>query len=221
VRRERRSLQAALTALRDAAHGLRAMDPPGGDRFVVLGGKATGRFRLNDLPGTSGRLDALLRCLRAALLVSHGVRRSAWAYLVLGGDGVVLRVEGAGVRFLRPDERSLAVLAQKALAAPREARGFTEVRPGVSVADGGLAEVLADLGELPRFVLDERGEDVRGVTLPRGGAAYFLGDHLGMSETVQMSLGAREICVGPASVHAEDAVAVLCNELDRRRLSGR
>jgi tRNA pseudouridine-54 N-methylase len=42
-----------------------------------------------------------------------------------------------------------------------------------------------------------------------------------MSETVQMSLGAREICVGPASVHAEDAVAVLCNELDRGRLSGR
>lgn len=197
------------------------MDPPGGDRLVVLGGRATGRFRINDLPGTSGRLDALLRCLRAALLVSHGVRRHVAVYLVLGGDGMVLRVQGGGVKFLRPDERSLAVLAQKALAAPREAPGFTEVRPGVAVADGGLAEVLADLGELPRFVLDERGEDVRGVTLPRGGAAYFLGDHLGMSESVQNALGAKGICVGPVSVHAEDAVAVLCNELDRARLSGR
>ncbi len=196
------------------------MDPPGGDRFVVLGGKATGHFRLNDLPGTSGRLDALLRCLRAALLVSHGVRRGQWVYLVLGGDGVVLRVEGGRVKFLRPDERSLAVLAQKALAAPRRERGFTEVRPGVAVADGGLAEVLTDLGALPRFVLDERGEDVRAVALPRD-AAYFLGDHLGMSEGVQNSLGAKGICVGPVSVHAEDAVAVLCNELDRARLSGR
>jgi diacylglycerol kinase family enzyme len=92
VRRERRSLQVALTASRHAAHGLNAMDPPGGDRLVVLGGKATGHFRLNDLPGTSGRLDALLRCLRAALLVSHGVRRHVSVYLVLGGDGVVLRV---------------------------------------------------------------------------------------------------------------------------------
>lgn len=197
------------------------MDPAGGDRFVVLGGKATGRFRLSDLPGTSGRLDALLRCLRAALLVSHGVRRGAWVYLALGGDGVVVRVEGAGVRFLRPDERSLAVLVQKALGAPRSAPGFTAVRPGVAVADGGLAEVLADLGALPRFVLDERGEDVRGVTLPREGAAYFLGDHLGMPEAVQDALGARGISVGPVSVHAEDAVAVLCNELDRARLSGR
>ncbi|MFO0629482.1 MAG: hypothetical protein U0325_28155 [Polyangiales bacterium] len=197
------------------------MDPAGGDRFVVLGGKATGRFRLNDLPGTSGRLDALLRCLRAALLVSHGVRRGAWAYLVLGGDGVALRVAGAGVKFLRPDERSLAVLAQKALTAPRKGPGFEEVRPGVSVADGGLAAVLDDLGALPRFVLDERGEDVRGVALPRDGAAYFLGDHLGLSDAVQDSLGARGICVGPVSLHAEDAVAVLCNELDRARLSGR
>jgi tRNA (pseudouridine54-N1)-methyltransferase len=197
------------------------MDPPGGDRFVVLGGKATGHFRLNDLPGTSGRLDALLRCLRAALLVSHGVRRGAVVYLVLGGDGVVLRVEGAGVKFLRPDERSLAVLAQKALAAPRSGGGFTGVRPGVAVADGGLAEVLGDVGALPRFVLDERGEDVRGVALPRGGAVYFLGDHLGMSDAVQNSLGAKGICVGPVSVHAEDAVAVLCNELDRAGVSGR
>jgi tRNA (pseudouridine54-N1)-methyltransferase len=197
------------------------MVPADGDRFVVLGGKATGHFRLNDLPGTSGRFDALLRCLRAALLVSHGVRRERWVYLVLGGDGVVLRVEGGRVKFLRPDERSLAVLAQKALAAPRGDRGFTEVRPGVAVAEGGLGEVLADLGALPRFVLDERGEDVRGVTLPRDGAAYFLGDHLGMSEAVQNSLGAKGICVGPVSVHAEDAVAVLSNELDRARLSGR
>lgn len=187
-------------------------------RFVVMGGRATGRFLLADLPGTSGRLDALLRCLRAALLVSHGVRRDTVVYLVLGGDGRVLRVEGAGVKFLRPDERSLAVLAKKALDAARGGHGFTEVRPGVSVADGGIEVVLDELGAIPRFVLDERGDDAREVELPAEGV-YFLGDHLGLPEGVQNTLRAKEIRVGPVSVHAEDAVAVLRNELDRRGIT--
>lgn len=187
-------------------------------RYIVVGGKATGDFRLIDLPGTSGRLDALLRCLRAALLVSHGVRRDATVHLVLGGGEAgprVMRVEGATVKFLRPDERSLAVLAKKALDAPRTGEGFTVVRPGVAVADGGLEVALADVGDAPRFLLDERGDDVRGVELPRG-AVFLLGDHLGMPEAVQASLGARAVSLGPVSVHAEDAVAVLSNELDRR-----
>ena len=40
-------------------------------RFVVIGQQASASpdFSLLDLPGTSGRLDVLLRCLRAALLV--------------------------------------------------------------------------------------------------------------------------------------------------------
>src|SRR3954470_1143092 len=97
-------------------------------RFVVIGQRATAspNFSLLDLPSTSGRLDVLLRCLRAALLVSHGVRRDTVVYLVLlGGPGAprTLRVDGATAKFLRPDERSLAVLAQKALAAPLAGEG--------------------------------------------------------------------------------------------------
>src|SRR3954468_10373902 len=89
-------------------------------RFVVIGQKAIASpdFSLTDLPGTSGRLDVLLRCLRAALLVSHGLRRDTIVYLVLlGGEGAprVLRVDGSAIRFVRPDERALALLVQKAL----------------------------------------------------------------------------------------------------------
>ena len=36
-------------------------------------------------PATSGRLDILLRCLRASLLVSHGLREDTIIYLVLMG----------------------------------------------------------------------------------------------------------------------------------------
>ncbi len=104
-------------------------------------------FSLANLPASSGRLDVLLRCVRAALLFSHGVRRDTVVYLVLLGDPAAprtLRIDGATVKFLRPDERSVAVLVQKALAAPREGEGLVIVRPGIAVADGGLEVVLAD-----------------------------------------------------------------------------
>ena len=98
-------------------------------RFVIVGQKATAspEFSLTDIPGTSGRLDVLLRCLRAALLVSHGLRRDTVVYLVLLGGPLaprVLRVDGRHVRFIRPDERMLAITVQKALA-----RSATDAEP--------------------------------------------------------------------------------------------
>jgi len=192
--------------------------------FVIVGAKASASpdFRLDDLPGTSGRLDVLLRCVRAALLVSHGVRREVVVYLVLlGGPDAprALRVTGAEARFLRPDERSLATLVKKSLAAPRTGAGFVTVRPGVAVADGGLDVVLDDLGDASLWLLDEGGDDLRDVALGGGAAAFVLGDHTGLDAAARASLdarGARRVRVGPVSVHADDVVAIVTNELDRR-----
>jgi tRNA (pseudouridine54-N1)-methyltransferase len=194
-------------------------------RFVVIGQKASGSpdFSLLDLPATSGRLDVLLRCLRAALLVSHGVRRDTTAYLVLLGDEAaprVLRVDGAAVRFLRPDERSLATLVQKALAAAREGAGFVSVRPGIAVAEGGLETVLGDIGPASLYVLEEGAANLRGATLDVGDPVFFVGDHAGFDEPTRArlaSLGALPVSVGPLSLHADDIVAVVNNELDCRR----
>ncbi len=201
-------------------------------RIVVIGQKASASadFSLINLPASSGRLDVLLRCLRAALMYSHGLRRDTVVYLVLlGGPQAprTLRIEGLTARFLRPDERSLAVLVQKALAAPIEAvdatgthrASFIEVRPGVAIAEAGLDAVLADLGEASLHVLEEGAPDVRDVALPGGDQAFFLGDHLGFDETTRAllaALGATPIGVGPVSVHADDAVVLIVNELDRR-----
>jgi tRNA (pseudouridine54-N1)-methyltransferase len=197
-------------------------------RFVVVGQKATasGDFLLDDLPGTSGRFDILLRCVRAALLSSHGVRTDVIVYLVLyGGPRAprTLRVDGGAARFVRPDERSLATLAKKVLASGADvgAPGFVEVRPGIALASHGIDGVLADLGSGPSFVLEEGAPDLRessGVDDPE--AAFFVGDHLGWSEPIRARLdaaGALPIAVGPTSLHAEDAVTIALNEIDRRR----
>jgi tRNA (pseudouridine54-N1)-methyltransferase len=196
-------------------------------RFVVIGQKTTASegFLLDDLPGTSGRLDLLLRCVRAALLYSHGVRKDTVVYLVLLAGWRAprsLRFDGAAARFVRPDERSLATLVQKVLASrgDDDATGFVDVKQGVAVARGGLDAVLADIGQAAPFVLDEHGTDLRDTDgVAAADVAFFVGDHLGFDEPTRARLeaiGARAVRVGPVSVHAEDAITIVVNELDRR-----
>jgi tRNA (pseudouridine54-N1)-methyltransferase len=200
-------------------------------RFVVVAPRASASadFLLDDLPGTSGRLDVGLRCVRAALLLSHGVRRDAIVYLVLGGGPRaprVMRVRGEEARFLRPDERSLAVLARKVLAtsADEGAAGFVEVRQGIALAQGGLDRVVDDLAGAALYVLEEGAADLRdGALLDDADAAFFVGDSAGFDPTMRSRLaviGARPLGVGPRSVHAEDAIAIVSNELDRRAAAG-
>lgn len=197
--------------------------------FIVIGQTATASadFSLDDLPGSSGRLDVLLRCVRAALLYSHGLRADVRVYLVLrGGEEAprVVRIDGATARFIRPDERSLALLVKKTLAAAndRAADEFVEIRPGVSLARGDLERVLLDLSGAALYLLDEHAPDLR--SSPFGGrhdppgAAYFLGDHHGLDPADRSrlaTLGARAVSVGPRSLHSDDVVAILSNELDR------
>lgn len=197
-------------------------------RFVVLGQKASASpdFLLDDLPGTSGRLDVLLRCVRAATLFSHGLRRDVVVYLVLqGGPRAprVLRLSGAEAKFIRPDERSMATLVKKVLASQADVpgRGFVEVKAGIALASGGLEPVLGDLGGATPYVLEEGAADLRDdAELGRTDAAFFLGDHLGFdaeSRARLSAIGARPVGVGPVSLHAEDVVALVSNELDRRQ----
>jgi tRNA (pseudouridine54-N1)-methyltransferase len=195
-------------------------------RFVVIGQKArsSDEFLLDDLPGTSGRLDVLVRCIRAAMLFSHGLRRDVVLYLVLGGGPGApraLRVSAETARFLRPDERSLAILVKKVLASSADANasGFVEVKPGVALASGGLSDVFADLGPVPKYVLEENAPDIRapGAKL-RSDAAFFLGDHLGFQDEVRAQIsaaGANAVSVGPLSLHTEDVITLVSSELDR------
>jgi tRNA (pseudouridine54-N1)-methyltransferase len=168
-------------------------------------------------------MDALLRAIRAALLVSHDVRRDVMVYLVLRGGASaprVVRVDGARVKFLRPDERSLATLLKKTLvAAPPSLTAFTEVRPGVDVRDGDVTDLVPLLGTSNLYVLEEGGQDLRGRPPLADDAWFFLGDHLGFdgdTRALLATLGAVPLSVGPRSLHGEDVVTLVHNELDRR-----
>lgn len=196
-------------------------------RFIVIGqaASAAGQFSLDDLPGSSGRLDVLLRCVRASLLISHGIRRDVIVYLVLQGGlkaPRVLRIDGSTIRFVRPDERSLATMVKKVLvqSGATDSAEFVQRRPGLAVADGGLEIVIADLNGAASYLLDENAPDLRGALPSSENVAFFIGDHLGIGADAREKLdaiGAIPISVGPVSLHSDDVVAIVTNELDRCR----
>ncbi|HUH78834.1 MAG TPA: tRNA (pseudouridine(54)-N(1))-methyltransferase TrmY [Methanoregula sp.] len=186
--------------------------------FAIIGhlARTDGSFSLNDLPGSGGRMDVLCRCVNASLFLSHDLRRDTECFLVLCGPPSpvpkTVLFSGSSVRSLSPDERSAGALIRKALDIPC-GNEFREAAPGVSVRKGGLERLVA---EHAFAVLDENGSDVRGAgALPD---AYLLSDHLNFTEAEEEVLrGCPRFSVGPACLHADHAITVLNNELDRRK----
>jgi tRNA (pseudouridine54-N1)-methyltransferase len=188
--------------------------------FVVVGNRAatTPDFSLEDIPGTSGRIDILCRCINSAFVLSHGIRRDVQVYLILRGGAAqkTIHLRGRDLRHLNPDERTTAALLKKALALEADSN-WTKSTPGIFVRTGDLAD-LPVYGEGTTYYLREDGSDFRGLS-SAGDGTFVLGDHIGLSEVDEAFLagaGARIVSVGPNSLHADHCIVLINNELDRR-----
>jgi len=188
--------------------------------FIIVGhlAKTTPDFSLEDIPGTSGRMDILCRCINSAFMLSHGIRKDVRVLLVLLGGEVQKTVclRGEDLRHLNPDERTTAALIKKALAVPATP-SWTMSTSGIFVRTGGLPELLEGMKSGRLFYLKEDGSEVRGKDLPQD-ATFVLGDHQGMTEPEEALLAAARaevISVGPVSLHADHCIVIINNELDR------
>ncbi len=184
--------------------------------FIVTGhlARADGGWSLNDMPG-AGRIDVLIRCVNTSLFLSHDLRRDVDCCLVLNGGPdapKTVKFSGEHVRYLNPDERSAGALLKKALALTCGTM-YRESTPGVYVRKGGLHELFL---EHACVVLDETGSDIRCVDELPG--AYLLSDHLNFTDEERESIrNFRTYSVGPQALHADHAITVVLNEIDRRR----
>jgi tRNA (pseudouridine54-N1)-methyltransferase len=185
--------------------------------FIIIGNKATTTpsFSLEDIPGTSGRLDILCRCVTAAFVLSHGIRRDVCVYLVLlGGETPkTIRLDGERLRHLNPDERTTAALLKKALAVPATP-DWALSTSGIFVRTGGLANVLADLKGARMLCLQEEGVDISSIAGCdlSGDVAFILGDHMGIAPkegTVIEQAGAVAVSIGPVSLHADHCIVLI------------
>lgn len=190
--------------------------------FIVVGHKATTSpdFSLEDIPGTSGRLDILCRCINAAFVLSHGIRKDVCVYLVLLGGEIpkTILLKGETLRHLNPDERTTAALLKKALALSSSPQ-WTQSTSGIFVRTGGLAEVIADLKVAVMLYLREDGADIRSIKCSGlcGDSTFILGDHTGMTpeeETLIKQAGAAVVSLGTVSLHADHCIVIVNWMLD-------
>ncbi len=91
--------------------------------------------------------------------------------------------------------------------------------PGVFVSRRGFAEVVEDLSTKGQFVyLKEDGTDIRDYQFPEN-PIYVMGDTHDLSPEEEAVLKAKNpdrINVGPLSLHANNCVTLVNNEMDRR-----
>jgi tRNA (pseudouridine54-N1)-methyltransferase len=192
-------------------------------RFVVLGHRAitSADFKLDDLCGSTGRLDILLRCVNSAFFLSHGVRRDVEITLMLLGEPnppKTIRINGTEVKYLNPDERSTAALIRNALL--QKGEGERKCSPGIYVSERDYQEVLSNISKDSQiFYLKEEGEDIRSIMQFPDDCTFVLGDDQDLTETeeeIVMSYDSRKVSLGPISYHADHCITLVNNELDRK-----
>lgn len=160
-------------------------------RFAIIGHRApsSGKINLNDLAGSSGRLDVLARAVNTALFLSHGIRDDSQVILhLLGGPGPARRIffDGKSVRGLHPDERAIAGQIGRALKEPVPAIGQkSELHSGFWHSGGTIEQTLAEWRkeEVTIFVLDAEGQDVSELKYAQRPLGFILSDDQPFSET--------------------------------------
>ncbi|MDI6916244.1 MAG: tRNA (pseudouridine(54)-N(1))-methyltransferase TrmY [Thermoplasmatales archaeon] len=190
--------------------------------FIIIGHrvKTSGDFNLNDLCGSTGRLDVLLRCINAAFFVSNNIRRDVEVYLVLLGEPEppkTIHLIGSELKYLNPDERSTGALTRNAL---MKNIGNEEIKstPGIYVSKKNFEGILKDL-KAQIIYLKEDGEDIRNADLPDN-AVFVLGDEKDLTEDEEKTLekhNAKTVSLGPVKLHASHCITIVNNEMDRRK----
>lgn len=198
-------------------------------RFLVLVHRVPvdGEFTLNDLAGSGGRMDEVAAVVTATFLVSNGLRRDTELTLLLSSDPArarMIRMNGARLKFLNPDERSTAALLKNALARswvrPQET---LETTPGIRVGPARPLEDLREfLGSPGALWATEGGAPLPESLRSRGDAGDLvaaLSDPYNPTDeevAVLRSSGATPVSLGPLSLRSSHCVVLLHNIWDQR-----
>ncbi|MFX0088577.1 MAG: hypothetical protein ACFFA1_00335 [Promethearchaeota archaeon] len=191
--------------------------------FVVKSGTAhtIPDFSIKDIPGTSGRLDVVCRCLISAF-GKNRERQNIDFYGVLEGGPLqprLILVEGRRLRRLPNDEFEVATIVSQLLAKSLENENVLDGWPGISIYPKDFIKIVDELkGKGILFYLHQKGYDVREFEFPRDNHLVFvMGDHVGLAkadEEVLRESGAIQISVGPLTYLASQCITLLHEELD-------
>ena len=186
--------------------------------FLVIAHKFFGDVNLKDLPG-SGRIDVVARCINASVFLSHSIRNDVNFFTFFPNLGVRIRIDSSKVKYLNPDERSIAGLIKKSIEKIKEYE--VESTPGFFIKRASLRDVLDEMSKTGRmFYLREDGEDIRKIDLSKN-PAFVLGDSMDLTkdeENVLQRYNPIIVKVSSKSLLSSHVIVIVNNELDRRGL---
>ncbi len=178
-----------------------------------------GNWPLDDLAGRAGRVDVLCRNIQSALFMSHDLRKDTDVILVFHADPaneIAIRIEGANIRRLNPDERSTAARIRKVLRERHPDPWWEEVEPGLHVAPFGLGRVLGDL-DGTTVILHKDGEAIDDTVLPDD-PVFVLGDHQPLTDNeLAVCKGAACVSLGPVWYHGNHVTTIVQFAMDKQQ----
>jgi len=192
-------------------------------RFAIIGHRApsNGKVNLNDLAGSSGRLDVLARAVNAALFLSHGIRKDTDITLhLMGGDGPPRRVwfEGSRLRGVHPDERAIAGQVGKAMKSPVPPIGrMVELHEGLWHSGGGIEQTIDEWSRegVRAFVLDAGGVPFDPVEHDGESVGFILSDDQPFTESEMGAMGTLEkVSLGETWIQGHSCISILHHAMD-------
>lgn len=173
----------------------------------ALKARTDGNFNLEDLPSSGGRMDLVARCISSALFISHAIRQDTEIVAVLNGppqSPVAVRFDGASVRKIAPDERSIAIWLKKILTEGKLTNGIVAEKKS-------LQHLVKEMKGRPIYVLHEKGKPIEEVTIEKD-PVFVFGDDSGIplkDEKFILRYAKEKISLGNTPYLASTVVSVL------------
>tara|TARA_B100001029_G_scaffold163561_1_gene153766 strand:+ start:909 stop:1502 length:594 start_codon:yes stop_codon:yes gene_type:complete len=192
-------------------------------RFAIIGHRvpSSGKINLNDLAGSSGRIDVLARAVNTALFLSHGIRDDTDITLhLMGGPGPSRRIwfEGARLRGVYPDERGIAGHVNKAFKEPVPAIGhYAEISPGFWHSGGSIQQTIDEWkrNDVDIVVLDSAGEPFNPETHNKSSTGFILSDDQPFTENeLELMKDLRKVSLGETWLQGHACISIIHHEMD-------
>ena len=192
-------------------------------KFAIIGHRAqsSGKLNLNDLAGSSGRIDVLARAVNTVLFLSHGIRKDSEVILHLeGGPGPSRRIGfiGERIRGVHPDERAICGHLNKALKNPvTPIGGQQEIHSGLWHSGGSIQHTLSEWerSETKIYVLDANGCEFNPELHNCDNVGFILSDDQPFTDEENETMKSYErICLGKKWLQGHSCIAIIHHQLD-------
>ncbi|MBS7250597.1 MAG: tRNA (pseudouridine(54)-N(1))-methyltransferase TrmY [Candidatus Freyarchaeota archaeon] len=181
------------------------------------------KFTIKDLPGTSGRLDVVCRCILSSLLLSKGHRLDTIFYAVLEGPPrppITVEVNGEKIEELPRDELKVALILKELLNPIKT----PTIVSGFRLMNRDFQDLVEEkLRESKTYFLHRTGKNIKEIlsvfqNFKTPQLTFILGDHIGLNQNeieYLEGMGIKPISLGPKEYLGSHCISLIQEKLDQ------